>query len=91
MAPRDPDLAEISQAFVVRINSMTHEAIAHLQPDTHDPALLDAQTVAVTTFIAGVFTRLVGGDPTINNARQLTHLLEAVATAVSLQRADTGS
>jgi DNA-binding transcriptional regulator YbjK len=90
-ATRDPDLAEISQAFVVRINSMTHEAIAHLQPDTHDPALLDAQTVAVTTFIAGVFTRLVGGDPTINNARQLTHLLEAVATAVSLQRADAGS
>jgi DNA-binding transcriptional regulator YbjK len=90
-ATRDPDLAEISQAFVVRINSMTHEAIAHLQPDIHDPALLDAQTVAVTTFIAGVFTRLVGGDPTINNARQLTHLLEAVATAVSLQRADAGS
>ncbi|HEV7581972.1 MAG TPA: TetR/AcrR family transcriptional regulator [Mycobacterium sp.] len=86
-AVRDPGLAETSQTFVARINAMAHEAIAHLQPGTHDPALLDAQTTAVTTFIAGVFTRLVGGDRTISNAEQLTGLLEAVATAVSLQRA----
>jgi DNA-binding transcriptional regulator YbjK len=84
-AVRDPALAEASQTFVARINAMAHEAIAHLQPGTDDPALLDAQTTAVTTFIAGVFTRLVGGDRTISNAEQLTRLLEAVATAVSLQ------
>ena len=86
-AVRDPDLAETSQAFVARMNAMTREAIAHLQPSTDDPTLLDAQTTAVTTFIAGVFTRLAGGDRTISNAGQLTGLLEAVATAVSLQRA----
>jgi DNA-binding transcriptional regulator YbjK len=86
-AVRDPGLAETSQTFVARINAMAHEAIAHLQPGTDDPALLDAQTTAVTTVIAGVFTRLVGGDLTISNAEQLTGLLEAVATAVSLQRA----
>lgn len=86
-AVRDPGLAETSQTFVARINAMAHEAIAHLQPGIGDPALLDAQTTAVTTFIAGVFTRLVGGDRTISNAEQLTGLLEAVATAVSLQRA----
>jgi DNA-binding transcriptional regulator YbjK len=86
-AVRDPSLAETSQTFVARINAMAHEAIAHLQPGIDDPALLDAQTTAVTTFIAGVFTRLVGGDRTISNAKQLTRLLEAVATAVSLQRA----
>jgi DNA-binding transcriptional regulator YbjK len=86
-AVRDPSLAETSQTFVDRINAMAHEAIAHLQPGIDDPALLDAQTTAVTTFIAGVFTRLVGGDRTISNAKQLTRLLEAVATAVSLQRA----
>jgi DNA-binding transcriptional regulator YbjK len=86
-AVRDPGLAETSQTFIARINAMAHEAIAHLQPGTDDPALLDAQTTAVTTFIAGVFTRLVGGDRTISNAEQLTGLLEAVATAVSLQRA----
>lgn len=84
-AVRDPDLAATSQAFAARINTMTHEATAHLQPGTDDPALLDAQTTAVTTFIAGVFTRLIGGDRTINDAGQLARLLEAVATAVSLQ------
>jgi DNA-binding transcriptional regulator YbjK len=86
-AVRDPGLAETSQTFVARINAMAHEAIAHLQPGIDDPALLDAQTTAVTTFIAGVFTRLIGGDRTISNAKQLTGLLEAVATAVSQQRA----
>lgn len=88
-AVRDPDLAAISQAFAARINTMTHEAIAHLQPGTNDPALLDAQTTAVTTFIGGVFARLVGGDRTINDTGRLARLLEAVATAVSQQAQQT--
>ncbi len=71
-AVRDPGLAETSQTFVARINAMAHDAIAHLQPGIGDPALLDAQTTAVTTFIAGVFTRLVGGDRTISE-RRATH------------------
>jgi hypothetical protein len=79
---RDPDLAETSQAFVARIIGMAHEAIAHLQPGTHDPDLLAAQTTAVTTFIAGVFSRLAMGDRTIDSADQLGRLPEAVATAV---------
>jgi DNA-binding transcriptional regulator YbjK len=85
-AARDPDLAEMSQDFVARLNGMTREAIAHLQPGTDDSTLLDAQTAAVTTFIAGVFTRLAGSDRTINSVEQLAGLLQAVATAVSLQR-----
>ena len=84
-AVRDPDLAATSQTFVARMNAMAHDAIAHLQPGTDDPALLDAQTMAVMTFIAGVFTRLASGDRSIDDAEQLTRLLEAVATAVSLQ------
>jgi DNA-binding transcriptional regulator YbjK len=84
-AVRDPDLAATSQTFVTRINAMARDAIAHLQPGTDDPALLDAQTTAVTTFIAGVFARLVSGDRTIYDVEQLTHLMEAVVTAVSLQ------
>jgi AcrR family transcriptional regulator len=83
-AARDPDLAETSQAFVARITGMAHAAIAHLQPGTHDPDLLAAQTTAVTTFIAGVFSRLAMGDRAINSVEQLSRLLEAVATAVSL-------
>lgn len=83
-AARDPGLAETSQVFVARINSMARDAIAHLQPDTRDPALLAAQTTAVTTFIAGVFTRLAAGDRNVGDAEQLGRLLEAVATAVAL-------
>ncbi|OBJ24355.1 TetR/AcrR family transcriptional regulator [Mycobacterium sp. 1245801.1] len=83
-AARDPGLAETSQVFVARINGMARDAIAHLRPDTRDPALLDAQTTAVTTFIAGVFTRLAAGDRNVGDAEQLGRLLEAVATAVAL-------
>jgi DNA-binding transcriptional regulator YbjK len=90
-AARDPDLAETSQAFVARITALAHDAIAHLQPDTHDRALLDAQMTAVTTFIAGVFARLVAGDRTINDAERLARLLQAVVTAVSVHRAEADS
>jgi AcrR family transcriptional regulator len=85
-AARDPDLAETSQEFVAQINTMTRDAIAHLQPGTEDCGLLAAQTTAVTTFIAGVFTRLVSGEHTINSSEQLAGLLQAVTTAVSLHR-----
>lgn len=82
-AARDPDVAETSREFVRRVNAMTQEAVAHLQPGTLDPKLLAAQTTAVTTFIAGVFTRLAAGDRTIYDSGQLSSLLEAVATAVA--------
>lgn len=83
-AARDPGLAETSQVFVARINGLARDAIAHLRPDTRDPALLAAQTTAVTTFIAGVFTRLAAGDRDVRDAEQLGRLLEAVATAVAV-------
>ncbi len=90
-AARDPDLAETSQEFVGRIIAMAQDAIAHLQPGNDDSALLQAQTTAVTTLIAGVFTRLVAGDRTINDAEQLARLLHAVVTAVAVERADADS
>jgi len=86
-AARDPDLADRSQEPVGRIITMAQEAIAYLQPDNHDPALLEAQTTAVTTFITGVFTRLVVGDPTFNDAEQLARLLHAIVAAVALEQA----
>ena len=86
-AARDPELVWTSTDFVARVNAMAQQAIAHLQPDIDDADLLAAQTAAVTTFIAGVFTRLAGGDRTINDAGQLARLLEAVATAVALAAA----
>jgi DNA-binding transcriptional regulator YbjK len=84
-AARDPGLAETSQEFVGRIIAMAQDAISHLQPGNDDSALLEAQTTAVTTFIAGVFTRLVAGDRTINDAAELARYMQAVVTAVSLK------
>jgi hypothetical protein len=46
------------------------------------------QRAAVTTFIAGVFTRIVAGDRTINDAAQLARLMQAVVTAVALEQND---
>ncbi|MGA7135807.1 MAG: hypothetical protein WBZ15_26355 [Mycobacterium sp.] len=90
-ASRDPNLAETSREFVGRIIAMAQDAIAYLQPGNDDPALLEAQTTAVTTFIAGVFTRLVAGDRTINDSEQLARLMQAVVTAVALERAEVDS
>lgn len=87
-AARDPDLADTSQEFVARINALAQAAIAHLQPATDDPDLLEAQTTAVTTFLAGVFTRLVAGDRAINDAEQLSRLLQAITKAVASERAN---
>lgn len=82
-AARDPDLAATSGEFVARMNVMAQEAIAHPQAGTDDPDLLAAQTAAVMTLVAGVLTRLAGGDRTIDDAGQLARLLDAVAMAVS--------
>jgi DNA-binding transcriptional regulator YbjK len=85
-ATRDPVLARDSQEFRARIAAMAHEAVSHLQPDAAKyGALLDAQTTAVTTFIAGVFTRFIAGDRAVHDADQLARLLQSIATAVELQ------
>lgn len=89
-AARDPDLADTSQEFVARIVAMSHDAIAHLQPDNDDSVLLEAQTTAVNTFITGVFTRLAAGDRTFNDAAQLARFLQAVVRAAALERAENG-
>lgn len=83
-ATRDPDLAEISQTFIDRIAAMTHDAIAHLQPDTANSEMLAEQATAVMTFVGGVFTRLVTDDRSVYNVEQLSRMLASVATAVSL-------
>jgi DNA-binding transcriptional regulator YbjK len=82
-ATRDPTLAENSQEFVPRIMALAREALHRLQPETRDDTLLSAQTTAVTTFLAGVFTRFVAGDRTIGDADQLAGLLRSIAEAVA--------
>ncbi|MDH6245321.1 TetR/AcrR family transcriptional regulator [Mycobacterium sp. OTB74] len=80
-ASRDPDLAEASKLAVRRIGAMCREAIAHLRPSV-DAELLDAQTTAVMTFMAGVFIRLAAGESALYDVPGLSATLEAVAGAV---------
>lgn len=85
-AARDPLLAKSTQEFRARIVAMAHDAVSHLRPDAgKGSALLEAQTTAVTTFIAGVFTRFIAGDRAVRDADQLARLLQAIAAAVELQ------
>jgi DNA-binding transcriptional regulator YbjK len=85
IATRDPELTEIQQSFSKHIRTSVRDAVVHLQADgTADDAVLTAaQTLAVTTFISGVFTRFVVDDHSISSAKQLERLLRAIVDAVS--------
>ncbi|MEV0671462.1 TetR/AcrR family transcriptional regulator [Mycobacterium sp. NPDC050441] len=87
-AARDPELVETSQPFLRRVTEMARDAIAHVQPDVTDPGLLEAQSSAVMTFIAGVFLRFVSGDRSYADAERLERQLQAIATAVAIDHAD---
>ena len=88
-AARDPALADTTREFAARIDAMARDAIAQLQPGTADP-IRDAQAIAVTTFLAGVLTRLAAGDQSINDVERLARLLAAIAAAVANEGVDDG-
>ncbi|MGE2836171.1 TetR/AcrR family transcriptional regulator [Mycobacterium sp. SMC-4] len=83
---RDPELAAISGKLVSRVITMTHDAVAALQPESDDPALREAQSDAVTTFIAGLFARFAAGDRPVSDAAHLERMLQAIVTAVTIER-----
>ncbi|MUL83042.1 MULTISPECIES: TetR/AcrR family transcriptional regulator [unclassified Mycolicibacterium] len=87
-AARDPELVATSQPFFQRVTEMVRDAIAHVQPDITDPGLLDAQSSAVMTFIAGIFLRFLSGDRSYADVEQLERQLRAIATAVAIDHAD---
>jgi DNA-binding transcriptional regulator YbjK len=85
VSTRDPELAEIQRSFTSHIRTSVRDAVVHLQASgTGDaPGLTAAQTLAVTTFISGVFTRFVVGDHAVTDAAQLEALLRALVRAVA--------
>ncbi|ANI42823.1 hypothetical protein MVAC_21128 [Mycolicibacterium vaccae ATCC 25954] len=85
-AMRDPELAAMSGTFVARVIVMTHDAVTALQPASDDHALREAQSDAVTTFIAGLFARFAAGDRPFVDAADLERMLHAIVTAVALER-----
>ena len=81
-ASRDPALAEIFADFASQVIAMSHDAIAAVYPGTADLALHDAQIEAITTFIAGAFTRFAFGDRTLAEVDRVERLLHGAAAAV---------
>ncbi|MEV0669331.1 TetR/AcrR family transcriptional regulator [Mycolicibacterium sp. HK-90] len=88
---RDPALAEVYQDFLPHIITMCRDAIEQILPPepASNPELLDMQSTAVTTFIGGVYGRLLVGDQTIANAEQLERFLTAIVRAVSAEYSAT--
>lgn len=84
---RDPALGEVYHDFLPRIIAMCRDAIEQVLPPeaSSDAELIDLQTTAVTTFIGGVYARLLVGDRQIADAEQLDRLLTAVVNAVSAE------
>ena len=84
---RDPALAEVYHDFLPRTIAMCRDAIEQiLPPDASSNAdLINVQTTAVTTFIGGVYGRLLVGDRAIANTQELERLLTAIVNAVSAE------
>ena len=84
---RDPALGEVYHDFLPRIIAMCRDAVEQILPPeaSSDADLIDVQTTAVTTFIGGVYARLLVGDQKIGNTEQLDRLLTAIVNAVSAE------
>jgi DNA-binding transcriptional regulator YbjK len=81
-ATRDPELETTTSQFVTRVNEMTNDAIAAVQPHSVDLELRQQQSTAVATFLAGVFLRFAAGDRTLADTDLLERLLHAIVLAV---------
>lgn len=85
-APRDPELMEIFRENTMRFATMSLEAVAQLQPTDadSDPALINDQAFAITTFIAGLQIGYVyGGERAIASAEKIDDYLHAVIEGVA--------
>ncbi|HEY2500679.1 MAG TPA: TetR family transcriptional regulator C-terminal domain-containing protein [Mycobacterium sp.] len=85
-APRDPELMEIFRENTMRFAAMSLEAVGQLQPADAgpDPALINDQAFAITTFIAGLQIGYVyGGERAVASAEKIDGYLHAVIEGVA--------
>jgi DNA-binding transcriptional regulator YbjK len=93
-APRDPDLMEIFRENTTRFAAMSLEAVAQLQPAdvAADPALINDEAFAITTFIAGLQIGYVyGGERTVESAEKIDSYLHAFIEGVAHRHQKAGS
>jgi hypothetical protein len=85
-APRDPELMNIFRENTTRFAAMSLKAVAQLQPAdaTPDPALINDEAFAITTFIAGLQIGYVyGGERTVESAERIDSYLHAFIEGVA--------
>jgi DNA-binding transcriptional regulator YbjK len=86
-ANRDPELAEVfrhnSEVFA---ELHRREILARSKPrHESEPHVLEEQTVATMSFVAGVQLRLASGDWSVGSAEQLDRLLRSIANGVAAE------
>jgi DNA-binding transcriptional regulator YbjK len=91
-ANRDPGLRAVFTDAIAGFTEVSEQAVAQLQPPDSqpDPALIQKQAAAVTTFINGVLVRQISGDPFPENARELERYLHAIVDGVASEHARSG-
>jgi DNA-binding transcriptional regulator YbjK len=86
-ANRDPELAEVfrhnSEVFAgLHRREILARSKRGVEPEPH---VLEEQTVATMSFVAGVQMRLVAGDRSVGSAEQLDRLLRSIADGVAAE------
>lgn len=86
-ANRDPQLANVFRHNNEIFTELhRREILARSEPGrTPEPHVLEEQTVATMSFVAGVQMRLVAGDRSVGSAEQLDRLLRSIADGVATE------
>jgi DNA-binding transcriptional regulator YbjK len=86
-ANRDPELAEVFRhSSEVFAELHRREILARSKPRREpEPQVLEEQTIATMSFVAGVQLRLAGGDWSVGSAEQLDRLLRSIANGVAAE------
>jgi DNA-binding transcriptional regulator YbjK len=83
-AHRDAVLRSAFEEAISGFVALSEQAVTQVQPGGPvDPALVEEQARAVTTFVNGVIVRQVLGDSPVNSAEELTRLLHALVAGVA--------
>ncbi|SPM34016.1 hypothetical protein MRAB57_1827, partial [Mycobacterium rhizamassiliense] len=82
-AHRDEVLQAAIENAISGFVALSEQAVTQLQTGPIDRPLVEKQARAVTTFINGVIVRQVFGHPGVNDAEELTQLLQALVAGVA--------
>ena len=86
-AARDPDLAAALRGYTEEFSALIRDVVVRLQPrrGRAGPALLEAQTYAVTMFIGGVMLSAATGRRAAHSAADLDALISGIVRGLGAQ------